>query len=108
MILILNLNTPIVLGEKQTQYVYTLSYIFENRGTTNFNLTQDDVSIPFFMNTSWQKVVLDELDQNYSIETIDEDGNKGVIVGLDRVLLPGQKLSFTAKYNISSLCLSTQ
>ena len=101
--LVLSLLTPIVHSEKPTQYVYTLSYIFENRGTTDVQLTQEDVSIPLFMNTTWQTSKLEEIDQEYTVRVIDSDGNLGAIVGINRLLLPGQEESFTAKYTISSV-----
>lgn len=102
-ILVLCLFTPVTRGEEPTQYVYTLSYIFENRGTTDVELTQDDVSIPLFMNTTWQTVKLAEVDQEYNVRVIDSDGNKGAILGINRQLLPGQEESFIAKYTISSM-----
>jgi len=102
LILVLSLLTPVISGEEPTQYVYSLSYIFENRGTTDFQLTQEDVTIPLFMNTSWQTTKLEEVDQEYSVKIIDSDNNLGAIIGINRLLLPGQKESFTAKYTISS------
>ncbi len=102
-ILVLSLLTPITQGEEPTQYVYTLSYIFENRGTTDIELTQEDVSIPLFMNTTWQTTQLVEVDQEYTVRVIDSDGNHGALVGINRLLLPGQEESFTAKYTISSM-----
>jgi transglutaminase-like putative cysteine protease len=92
----------VVLGVEQANYVYSLSYKFENRGITNFELTTEDVSVPLFMNTSWQAVKLDKLDREYSIIKIDQDGNMGAIVGINRLLSPGQEESFTATYTISS------
>lgn len=102
LIIIISLITPVALGVEPTQYVYTLSYTFENRGESSFELTPEDVSIPLFMNTSRQTVRIEELDHDYSVETLDQDGNTGAIVGISRLLLPGQEASFTATYSISS------
>ena len=102
-ILIVSLLSPVTLGLEPTQYVYTLTYIFENRGTADFELTPEDVSIPIFMNTSYQSVKLEEVTQEYSINFVDDDGNTGAVVGINRLLLSGQEESFTAKYSISSL-----
>lgn len=102
-ILLLSLLTPAIRGQEPTQYVYTLSYIFENRGTTDFELTQEDVTIPLFMNTSWHTTKLEEVDQEYVVKIIDSDENLGAIIGINRLLLPGQEESFTAKYTISSM-----
>jgi len=100
-LLALSLITPVTLGKAPTQYVYTLSYRFENRGTTDLTLTQEDVSIPLFLNSTSQTVKL-KVDKEYSVEVIDPDGNIGAIVGINRLLHPGQEESFTAQYTISS------
>ena len=102
-ILIVCLLSPVTLGIEPTQYIYTLTYMFENRGDTDFELTPEDVSIPVFMNTSYQTVKLEEVTQEYSVQVIDDDGNSAAVVGINRLLLPGQEESFTAKYTISSL-----
>ena len=102
-ILVISLLTPVTQGEAPTQYVYTLSYIFENRGTSDVELTREDVTIPLFMNTTWQTSKLEEIDQEYTVQVIDSDDNQGAIVGINRLLLPGQEESFTAKYTISSV-----
>ena len=94
--------TPVIAGSQPTQYVYNLSYKFENQGTTDVELTRDDVSIPMFLNTSWQSVQLDEVNVDYDVTVIDSDGNMGAVIGINRLLLPGQEESFTASYKISS------
>ncbi len=106
-VLVFSLLSQVALGQEPTQYVYTLTYMFENRGSTDFELTPEDVSIPVFMNTSYQTVNLEEVTQEYSIQVIDDDGNTGAVVGINRLLLSGQEESFTAKYTISSLSQET-
>jgi transglutaminase-like putative cysteine protease len=106
-IVILGLLSPVISGKEPTQYVYNLSYKFENRGVTDIELTQDDVSIPLFMNSSWQTVQLEEVSQDYDVAIVDSDGNKGAIIGINRLLLPGQEESFIATYKISSTEQST-
>lgn len=101
-ILITGLLFPVISGQEPTQFVYTLSYGFENRGDSDFGLFEDDVSIPLFMNTSWQTVKLEEVDSGYSTKIIDEDGNIGAVVGVNRLLAPGQEISFRAVYKIYS------
>jgi hypothetical protein len=93
---------PVLYGEEPTHYVYNLNYTFENRGTTHFKLTQEDVTIPFFMNTSYQTVNIKEVSHSYAIDIIDKDGNRGAIIGLNRELPPGKRESFTASYTIIS------
>jgi hypothetical protein len=92
----------VVYGEKPNHYEYNLNYTFENRGTTRFRLTQGDVTIPLFMNTSYQTVTFKEVSHSYEIDIIDVDDNKGAIIGLNREIPPGKKQSFTASYTIIS------
>jgi transglutaminase-like putative cysteine protease len=101
-IIVLSLLSPLVYGKEPTQYVYTLSYSFENKGNTSIALTQDDVSVPLFMNTSWQTVKLEEASHNYDVQIIDSDGNPAAIMGINRELTPGQEESFNASFKIFS------
>ena len=94
---------PTTLGQKQQQYVYTLSYRFENSGSITIELLPNDVSIPLFMNTTWQNVRLEEVDEEYSVKIIDVDNNKGAVVEANRVLHPSQEISFSAVYKIISM-----
>lgn len=101
-IIIVSLLSPIVLAKAPTQYEYTLEYKFENRGTTDFVLTDEDVAIPLFINTTGTTVKLDYMSKEYRVEVMDEDGNKGAIVDIDLTLSPGKEESFSAIYKISS------
>lgn len=101
-ILITGLLVPVTVGQDQTQFIYTLSYGFENRGGSDFGLSEGDVTIPLFMNTSWQTVKLEEVDSGYLPKIIDVDGNSGAVVGVNRLLASGQEVSFTAVYKIYS------
>ena len=94
---------PTTLGQKQQQYVYNLSYRFENSGSIPIELLPSDASIPLFMNTTWQNVRLEEVDEEYSVKIIDVDNNKGAVVAVDRVLPPSQEISFSAIYKIISM-----
>jgi len=98
----LSLLVPTTLGKAPDEYIYTLTYSFQNRGTTEVELNPGYLNIPRFMNTSWQTVTLENL--NASFEAIfDDDGNKGVYVNISRTLSPGQKASFTAVFRILSM-----
>ena len=99
---IICLLSPVVYGKEPSHYVYTLTYNFENKGTTNVELTQDDVSIPLFMNTSWQTVKLEDASTNYDVQVIDSDGNAAAIMGINREISSGQNESFTATFQIYS------
>jgi hypothetical protein len=95
-------SIPVLYGEEPIQYMYNLSYTFENRGNNSIELTIEDVTIPFFMNTSSQTVKIYEISHSHKIQVVDADDNKGVIVGLNRELSPNKKQSFTASYTIIS------
>lgn len=101
-VLITGLLVPTISGQEPTQFVYTLSYRFENRGDSDYQLSEEDVSIPLFMNTYRQTVKLEEVDSDYSRKIIDVDGNSGAVVGVNRLLAPGQEISFSAVYKIYS------
>ncbi len=101
-LLVFTLLSSTVVGLESTCYKYNLSYRFENRGNTSIDLTLDDVTIPLFMNTSKQTVRLENVSQEYVVKVIDVDGNTGAIIGIDRNLSPGDEVSFSANYKISS------
>ena len=101
-ILFTGLLVPAIVAQEPTQFVYTVSYGFENRGDVDYQLSEEDVSIPLFMNTSWQTVKLEEVDSAYIPKVIDIDGNSGAVVGVNRLLAPGQEISFSAVYKIYS------
>ncbi|HHL41698.1 MAG TPA: transglutaminase family protein [Candidatus Bathyarchaeota archaeon] len=101
-LLVLNLLFPLVVAKAPTVYEYTLEYRFENRGTTDFTLTEADVAIPLFINTTGTAMRLVEISHDYRTEVMDDDGNKGIIVDVDLTLSPGEEESFTATYEIMS------
>jgi len=101
-LLVLNLLFPLVVAKAPTVYEYTLEYRFENRGTTDFMLTEADVAIPLFINTTGTAMRLVEISHDYRTEVMDDDGNKGIIVDIDLTLSPGEEESFTATYELMS------
>ncbi|MCW4013815.1 MAG: transglutaminase family protein [Candidatus Bathyarchaeota archaeon] len=101
-ILTLNLLSPLVLAKAPTVYEYTLEYKFENRGNTDFTLTEGDVAFPLFINTTGTTVKINEISREYRTEVMDTDGNKGVIVDIDLTLSPGEEESYTITYQITS------
>jgi len=83
-------------------YEYKVTYEFENRGTAPLVLTDMDVAVPMFMNSSWQKVRLAEASVSFTVEELDEDGSKGAVMGVPRTLGPGESTSFTVSYAMES------
>ena len=90
-LLVLNLLFPLAVAKAPTVYEYTLEYRFENRGTTDFTLTEADVAIPLFINTTGTTMRLTEISHEYRTKVMDDDGNKGIIVDIDLTLSPGEE-----------------
>ena len=93
---------PLVSAADQTTYFYKLEYTFENRGDEDFPLEQEDYTLPLFINNSWQTVTILNISGRYTLDVIDLDGNRGVIMDVDDTLPPGETLSFSIEYQIVS------
>jgi hypothetical protein len=102
LIIVTGLMVPLVNAADSTTYVYKLEYTFENRGDADFPLEQEDYTLPLFLNTSWQTVTIQNISQGYTREVIDNDGNWGAIMDVDKTLSPGETLSFNIEYLIES------
>jgi hypothetical protein len=95
---------PVNIGQSKAslKYHYVLSYKFENRGDNPIELFEDDLTIPFFMETSSQTVNIARSSHELKQVIMDEDGNEGAIVDVDRVLDAHDSLSFNVTYIIES------
>ena len=93
---------PIAHADSPVRYRYTLTYSFENRGTESVELYQEDVAIPFFMDSEWQTVEIEESDTPLGDTLTDEDGNSWAVMGIPLTLGPGEEVSFTVTYGIES------
>ncbi len=102
-VLLFSLVGSTVQAKAPTEYEYTLTYKFENRGNTSFTLTEEDISIPIFINTTGTAVKLYDISRDYSTKVMDQDGNKGVLVDIDLTLSPGEVETFSATYRIMSM-----
>jgi transglutaminase-like putative cysteine protease len=101
-LMLLNLFSPLVLAKTPIVYEYTLEYRFENRGTTDFTLTEGDVAFPLFINTTGTSVKVAEISREYDVEVMDDDGNKGLMVDIDLTLSPGEEEVYSGVYRIMS------
>jgi transglutaminase-like putative cysteine protease len=98
---ILILSTATTVGA-EPQFSYTMSYTFENRGSTVVTLQRDDTSIPSFLQTSKQKITLTVTNPTRAENWLDEDGNNFITLNTPLTINPGQKISFSATYEIDS------
>jgi len=87
---------------RAARYEYRVTYVYENRGAAPLELTDMDVAVPLFMNSSWQNVRLAEASVPYFVKEMDADGGLGAVMGVKRTLGPGESTSFTASYAVES------
>jgi transglutaminase-like putative cysteine protease len=93
---------PVVQAADEASYSYMLTYTFENEGTEPFMLTQEDYTLPLFINNTWQTVTIVNSSIPYTIEVLDVDDNMGFVMDLNPELPPGGAVSFTVEYFIES------
>ena len=87
---------------KSIRFIIRSTVTFVNNGSSTWSLTEEDKAIGFFMNNSWQTVLL--INHSHPLETIaeDEDDNLVAILDLQRYLEPGEKLTYSVSYDILS------
>jgi len=102
LIVITGLIMPLVSAADSTTYFYKLDYTFENRGDEDYPFEREDYTLPLFINNSWQIVTIMNISGGYTLDVIDLDGNRGVIMDVDDTLPPGENLSFSIEYQIVS------
>ena len=80
----------------------TLVYTYINQGNRVVTLTEDDVSMPLFVNNSWVTVYLVRTEPPTRVRRRDGDGNLYIVLRVDRVLRPREKAVIKAEYRILS------
>lgn len=93
---------PVVHALDEATYKYTLFYTFENQGAEPLTLDPDDYILPLFINNTWQTVTISNSSLPYTINAIDADENRGIMMEINPELPPGGILSFTVEYLIKS------
>ena len=91
---------PAVHGEQRTRYIYTSTFIFENRGSSPYNLTEADATITLFMNDTWQTVKILNSTAPITRSYYDEDGNLLAILNFSSKIPPNSKLEFSVSYDM--------
>ena len=93
----------IATEEEALEFTYSFLIMYENNGTETWHLSELDVAVGLFFNTSWQSVEL--IWTNWPIERVveDRDGNKWAILAVpDMELEPGESLNISARYKMIS------
>ena len=103
LLIILILLIQIVPAHAATSnYSYTETYTFENRGSSPVTLTKDDVAVPLFLSNEYQTITITSSSPSLRTPYPDEDGNKLSDPNLNLTLQPGGKITFTVTYQITS------
>lgn len=89
-------------AENREQYVFRSSYIYENRGSDTYIVTQDDATIIMLANDEWQTVTTRNASHPTRMQYEDEDSNSLVVMDLPRTIPPQSRIVFSIEYVISS------
>jgi hypothetical protein len=83
-------------------YKFTTTYEIVNRGDETIELLEEDISVPLFMNTPWQTVSIYNSSHELITKVIDEDGNHGAVINIQKQLTAGESIDFEISYIIKS------
>jgi transglutaminase-like putative cysteine protease len=101
-LILASLLLPIAQAAEEARYSYILKYTFENEGNEPLTLTPEDLTLPLFINNTWQTVSISNSSAPYTRYVMDEDENLGIIMDVGSELPPGDEISFTVEYYIES------
>ena len=84
-------------------FSYTIKVVYRNLGERVWHMSELDVAVGLFLNTSWQEVKLVWTSRPIEQVIVDEDGNRWAILAVpDLELEPGESLEFSAEYRITA------
>lgn len=101
-LLLLAGSIPTALGGRSSSYLYVSTYTVENRGDDPYLLTEDDATIPLFVNNGWQTVELWNATHAVVREYVDVDGNRMAVLDLPPEVPPNSSITFSVTYKITS------
>jgi len=96
-------SIPIALGERGSRYLYVSTYTLESRGEDGYHLTEDDATIPLFVNNSGQTVRLWNTTHSVAREFVDDDGNRLAVLDLPQDVPPHANFTFSVTYQIETV-----
>jgi transglutaminase-like putative cysteine protease len=85
-----------------SNYSYTETYTFENKGTSPVTLTRDDVAVPLFITNEYQNISITSSSPSLGTSYADEDGNMLKDPKINMTIQPGAKITTTVTYRIES------
>jgi transglutaminase-like putative cysteine protease len=91
-----------VYAKTSYKYQYSLTYKFQNQGVESIDILDEDLVIPLFLDSPYQTVNVENSTNDLKTRIIDEDGNPGALIDIQRNLGPGDSISFKITYNIES------
>ena len=99
--------TPLMASKELYVEEYILSYrltvAYHNRGNRTLALSDYDVAVPLFFSNELQEVELTWSSYPVGFVFMDPDGNRWAVLDVpDKVLVPGESLSFSVEYRITS------
>jgi hypothetical protein len=103
--LFLVLLVPMPLASCQTEFGYEMIWGYENRGNETYVLTEKDMGVPVFMNTSHQQVRMKLIFDDWELVELNEGFSKAVNVETMSVS-PGDDALVVAHYYITSEALT--
>lgn len=92
-------NRPV---NSEPQYRFTMTFVFENRGTTPVDLHREDLATPLFVQNEWQSVRIVYTNPMFGEPYSDEDGNLWVDPETSTTLAPGARLNVTVVYEMET------
>jgi transglutaminase-like putative cysteine protease len=101
LLIILIILVQLVPVHAATQYKYTLTYVFENRGGTATTLERDDLAVPLFINSPSQIITVISATPPLGPTYTDEDGNSLADPNMGLSIPANGNLTYTVIYSIS-------
>ena len=98
--IILVILVQLVPVNAATQYRYTLTYTFENRGSTTTSIEKDDLAVPLFINSPTQTITVTSATPPLGPAYTDEDGNRIADPSMGLSIPANGKISYTVVYSV--------
>jgi transglutaminase-like putative cysteine protease len=93
---------PHTLGAERDQFIFRSTYVFENRGNSAYNVTEEDATLSLFMNNRWQTITTRNASHGIVEEKTDQDGNELAVIDLPSEIHAGETLIFSIEFVVSS------
>lgn len=79
-----------------------MSYTFQNKGVSPVTLLGDDVAVPLFTQTQWQKVTIESATPPLGAEFTDVDRNRLANAGIPLTIPAKSNVTYTVVYSIET------